>query len=61
MLNPDWLFGYYELERSEQFATLQAAMLHQPFVTAWYRLLDGYYRALDVPDVHGKGEPWGTK
>src|SRR5215208_3419195 len=59
-VRPGWLFGYYELERSEQFATLQANDLHQDYAIAWYRLLDAYYRALYVPHVHGKGEPWGT-
>lgn len=56
----DALFGYYELERSEQFATAQATDLHQDFVIAWYQLLDGYYRTLDVPRVHDKEEPWVT-
>jgi hypothetical protein len=56
----DALFGYYELERSERFATEQAADLHREFVVSWYQLLDGYYRALDVPRVHDKEEPWVT-
>lgn len=56
----DALFGYFELERSERFATEQATDLHQGFVVAWYQLLDSYYRALDVPRVHGKEEPWVT-
>ena len=56
----DFLFGYYELERSERFATRQAMHLHRTFVVAWYQLLDGYYRTLDVPTVTGKSDDWVT-
>ncbi len=56
----DSLFGYYELERSERFATFEASERHPEFVDVWYRLLDGYYRSLDVPRVHGQDEPWVT-
>ena len=54
------MFGYYELERSERFATFEARGRHPDYVDAWYRLLDGYYRWLDVPRVHGQVEPWVT-
>jgi hypothetical protein len=54
------LFGYYELERSERFATEQARRFQLEYVSVWYRLLDGYYRSLDVPRVHGQHEPWVT-
>jgi len=56
----DSLFGYYELERSERFATFEVRERHPEYVDAWYRLLDGYYRSLDVPRVHGQEEPWVT-
>jgi hypothetical protein len=52
-VRPESFFGYYELERSERFATEQARGFHAEYVGAWYRLLDGYYRSLDVPRVHG--------
>ena len=56
----DSLFGYYELERRERFATFEARGRHTEHVEAWYRLLDGYYRSLDVPRVHGQDEQWVT-
>ena len=59
-VRPESFFGYYELERSERFATEQARGFHAEYVGAWYRLLDGYYRSLDVPRVHGQHEPWVT-
>jgi hypothetical protein len=31
-VSPESLYGYYELERSEQFATEQATALHRDFV-----------------------------
>src|SRR5687767_10394455 len=45
----DSLFGYYQLERSEQFATFEARERHPEYLDAWYRLLDGYYRSLPLP------------
>jgi hypothetical protein len=56
----DSLFGFYELERSERFATFEARERYPDYVDAWYRLLDGYYRSLNVPRVHGQVEPWVT-
>lgn len=54
------MFGYYELERSERFATEQAIELHRVYVATWYRLLNAYYRALDVPRVTSEDEVWMT-
>ncbi|HKG27568.1 MAG TPA: hypothetical protein VKB01_00415 [Thermomicrobiales bacterium] len=59
-VSPESLYGYYELERSEQFATEQATALHRDFVISWYRLLNGYYRALDVPSVMLEDDVWVT-
>jgi hypothetical protein len=56
----DSLFGYYQLERSERFATEQARWLRPAYVDAWYRLLDGYYRSLDVGHVVGEDLQWAT-
>src|SRR5215207_1762292 len=46
-----WFSGYYLLELNERYASAHAASLHRSYIITWYRLLDAYYRALDIPGV----------
>jgi hypothetical protein len=55
-----FLRGYYELERCERFATDQAISLHRPSVVMWYRILNHYHSALDVPSVSSDDILWLT-
>lgn len=57
----DWMRGYYHLEKNERFATQQAADLHRADVVSWYRLLDAYWRALDVPRITSSDQLWVTE
>jgi len=56
----DFLKGYYNLERSERFATEEAITRHRPSVVSWYRVLDHYHRALDVPGISSDDILWLT-
>lgn len=58
--SPEWFFGNYMLEQAERYATEQAISLHREYLLIWYRMLDAYYRALDIGRVQTDDELWIT-